>query len=304
MFVLYTSPVLDLLSSYGLLGHAYADDTQAYKHCKIVDLADTLNLLQRSFSALSDWMLCNRLKLNANKTELIIFGSKYNLAKVTPTSISLNGVTVPISDSVRNLGIILDAELNFKLHSKKLTSTCFLNIKQIWQIRNCLTKSACETLVHAFVSSRLDYCNSVFAGLTKSVLHSLQLIQNAAARLVTRTNKREHISPVLIDLHWLPISQRITFKIAVLVYKSLSDACPSPRYLSLQSVSSVAGRRSLRSAARNDLLVPKYCTATYGQRPFSVVGPTVWNSLPLSLRQSVSLDSFKSGLKTFLMTMQ
>ena len=181
--------MLEIIAEHSLIGHAYADDTQTYEHCSVDDLPITFSHLQHCFSALFDWMNSNRLKLNADKTEVIIFGSRHKLSKVELNSITLNGVVVPLADSVRNLGVTLESDLSFTLHSKKLTSSCFFNIKQCWQIRNCLTQPACETLVHAFVTSRLDYCNAVLAGSNKSVLRSLQLIQNAAARLVTRSKK-------------------------------------------------------------------------------------------------------------------
>lgn len=150
------------------------------------------------------------------------------------------------------------------------------------------------------MSSRLDYCNAVLAGSNKSVMRSLQLIQNAAARLVTRSKKREHITPVLRNLHWLPIPDRITFKVAITVFKYFNNPHTAPSYLHLPSVNTLSGRRSLRSASRNDLLVPRSLSATYGQKSFFVVGPKIWNSLPLVLRLTPTLASFKSQLKTYL----
>lgn len=276
----------------------YADDTQTYKHCFYKDLNETVTQLQNCFDALNQWMSSNRLKLNAEKTDIITFGSKHWLSKVPINTISLNGIPITISTSVRNLGFILDAELNFSKHSSHLTSSCFFQLRQLWQIRACLTQASCEILVHAFISSQLDYCNAVFAGCNKSVLKSIQLIQNAAARLVCRKRKWEHISPVLHDLHWLPVADRLTFKVAIHVFNSIHGL--NPPYLYLPALAEVPGRRALRSSDRGDLIVPRSFTATYGPKTFFYSGPKIWNSLPSDLRSIPDLSSFKHKLKFYL----
>ena len=158
-----------------------------------------------------------------------------------------------------------------------------------------------KTLLHAFVSCRLDYCNSLFYGLPKCHIGKLQTVQNAAARLFGGLRKYDHISPVLkYDLHWLPIKQRVDFKIATLVYKSLHQM--APRYLTTMCrpvAQSVYLARN-RSAARGDLLYHRWNTVSYGQRCFQYSAPVVWNSLPTDLRSKQSLTAFRRDLKTYL----
>jgi len=108
---------------------------------------------------------------------------------------------------VRNLGVILDSNLNFNSHIKSITSAAFYHLKNITRIKGIVSKPDLERLIHAFVSSRLDYCNSLLTGLSKRAVRQLQYIQNAAARILTRTRKYDHISPVLRFLHWLPVTQ-------------------------------------------------------------------------------------------------
>ena len=149
--------------------------------------------------------------------------------------------------------------------------------------------------------SRLDYCNSLCHGINEGLLNKLQHIQNAAARLVTDTRKYDHITPVLRDLHWLPIRQRIIFKLAIMVYKCQHGLCPS--YLAEDCIllSATRGRQHLRSAGRLELLVPRTRTVTFGPRAFTVAGPGVWNSLPPALREpTLSFNCFRRGLKTCL----
>ena len=167
-------------------------------------------------------------------------------------------------------------------------------------IRSSLTRESTESLVHAFISSRLDYGNAVLLGIGSGLIERLQLIQNAAARLVSGTRKFDHITPVLKEMHWLPVRQRIIYKVAMLVFKCLTSRAPGYLTTDCMLVASTAGRRHLRSANSSMLVVPRSRTEI-GSRRFAVVGPTVWNSLPQQLRVTdCSLATFRRSLKTHL----
>ena len=154
----------------------------------------------------------------------------------------------------------------------------------ISKIRKYLTEGTTEILVHAFVSSKLDYCNSLLYGLPKHMISSLQSVQNTAARIVTLTKKFDHITPVLIQLHWLPVHFQISFKVLLLVYKALNGM--APLYIT-ELLSYHTCSRMLRSTDQKFLVVPKSRLKTYGDKAFSVAAPKLWNELPLDLR---SLD--------------
>ena len=128
-------------------------------------------------------------------------------------------------------------------------------------------------------------------------LKKLQYVQYTAARIITQTRKFDHITPVLSDLHWLPVSYRIVFKILLLVFKSLNNLSSS--YLA-DRLSYQSHSRSLRSASKQLLEQTRSFTKTYGDKAFSVCAPKLWNSLPLDWRKSPSLTGFKKGLKTYL----
>ena len=134
-------------------------------------------------------------------------------------------------------------------------------------------------------------------GLPDTVIGKLQLIQNAAARLVTRTKPREHISPILQELHWLPIRKRIAYKIALLTYKALNNL--APLYI-IDLVQPYSSTRTLRSSSQFMLRYPRISRSSYGQRSFTSAAPRVWNNLPVYVRGASSLMMFKSRLKTFL----
>ena len=151
-------------------------------------------------------------------------------------------------------------------------------------------------LCHAFITSRIDNLNSLLFKIPEYQLHKLQLVQNSVARLIKRLKRSDHITPALLELHWLPIPERIQYKILLLVYKCLIQKAPS--YLT-SMIHPYQPTRSLRSSSQH-LLQEVKTSKRYGERAFAVCGPMLWNSLPLHIRQSDSVETFKCSLKTFL----
>ena len=187
--------------------------------------------------------------------------------------------------------------MNLEFHVKKITQSCFYHLRNIAKIKSILTTQDLEKIIHAFVSSRLDYCNGLYSTLSSSSIHRLQLIQNTAARILTNTTRRAHITPVLAALHWLPIKSRIDFKILLITYKALHDLAPS--YIS-ELLHDKPNVRPLRSSNKGLLVIPPSNLKTKGDRAFEVVAPTLWNALPLAIKNAPSVDVFKNLLKTHL----
>ena len=173
----------------------------------------------------------------------------------------------------------------------------YYQIHRIRRIRKFLTSPAAKTIVHSLVASRLDYCNSVLAGLPDNIIQKLQSVQNSAARLVCHVKKHDHITPVLKNLHWLPFRQGILFKVLVVTYKALHGL--APKYIS-DLVEPYVPRRSLCSSNKQSLVVPRYKTQSYGARAFSIFGPTEYNKLPEHITSAPTVTCFKSRLKTHL----
>ncbi len=159
-----------------------------------------------------------------------------------------------------------------------------------------LTVSDAEKLVHAFMTSRLEYCNALLGGCPASSINKLQIVQNPAVRVLTRSRKYDHITPILQSLHWLPIKFRISYTILLIAYKALNGLAPA--YLT-NLLSRYNPTRSLRSQ-NFGLLGHRVAKSTKGGRTFSYLAPKLWNSLPDNVRGSDTLSLFKSRLKTSL----
>ena len=214
-FTIYTSPVRDIILKYNLNYHVYADDTQLYITFKSSqEPADScITTLEKCIQEIRSWMRQNFLKLNDEKTEFLLFGSRQQLSKVSLPFITIGDSQITPSSQARNLGVIFDSTMTLKPHISNIVRVSSFHIRNISRIRKYmyLNQSAAEQIIHAFVTSRLDNGNALFYGLPQNQISRLQHIQNTAARVVTLSRKSCHITPILKELHWLPVSQRIVF---------------------------------------------------------------------------------------------
>ena len=225
IFSMYTAPIGDIISAHGLDHMTYADDTQIYLILNQSDRSNAISSLEKCICDVKSWSIRNKLMFNDSKTEVVHLSSKFKKSPSFP-KISIGDLTIDISNSAKSLGVIIDNTLQMKAHIKGIVRAASFAIYRIGQLSKYLDRCSIERLVHAFVSSRLDCCNSLLYGLPVGEIAKLQRVQNAAARLVSRTKKHEHISPVLHDLHWLPIRHRIAYKIALLTFKSIHGMSP------------------------------------------------------------------------------
>ena len=188
-------------------------------------------------------------------------------------------------------------------HISSVARSCFFALRQLGQLRPHMNMETSKAVAVALIQSKLDYCNSCLWGVPEHQLGRLQKIQNTAARIVTKTTKRSsHITPVLKDLHWLPIEKRIQHKLLSVTYSCVKDSL-APEYLK-ELVSSSLHKRSTRSTSQSLLKVASvdsHKKKTQGARSFECVAPKVWNGLPRDLRDCKTKQSFRKQLKTFFL---
>ena len=298
LFLMYTKPLLNSIDQQHIQNQSFADDTQLYKSSKPSDVLHSIDSIQSCINGVRGWMTDNRLKLNDDKTEAILFHSKTSFSSSTkPDSLQVGSSSIPFAPSARNLGFIITQDMSLDAHITQTCRTAYAAIRQISTIRQYLTTSATKTLVCAFVLSRLDYCNSLLSGSPQNLLKKLDKVQYSAARLVMQARKTDHITPILRSLHWLPIHARIEYKIGVLCHNFFSDL--SPLYLS-SCLTVYAPCRNLRSSSDDRILCVPRTKSKFGDRSFSCFAPKFWNSLPQNIRHIHSTASFKSALKTYL----
>ena len=223
LFTMYSAPLQDIITQHGLKCVMYADDTQLYV---IFHPSDKNSAMQKLVTCVNDikvWSTSNKLKFNDSKTEVMFFASRFVPTESLQT-VNIGSSPVTPKSDVRNLGVMLDNGLCMTKHVSNVCRSAAMAIYKIGQIRKYLDLKTTERLIHAFVTSRLDYCNCLLYGLPQYELSKLQRIQNSAARLTSR--KRDDVESVLQELHWLPIAKRIEFKILLITYKCLHGLAP------------------------------------------------------------------------------
>jgi hypothetical protein len=302
LFTLYIQPLCDHLRDRGLSFHMYADDLQVYIACPTPstgDIKDSLQMLERNIVLIRKWMRQNRLRLNNEKTELILFGTT-KMYNDIPNGLSINvGVeTISCKSPVKNLGVLMDKNLSFDSFINDTVKKCFSTLSSLFKIRKYLDIDTSKMLFQCLIMSRLDYCNSVLKGTPKKLLTKLERIQNVGARFIFRLERRSGTSSYKCRLHWLPIAERIDYKLLTIIYKCLNDDC-APEYLT-EMFGIQVHTRDLRSNYQTTLarVTPNY--VTIGGRSLSVTGPLLWNNLSVEARTSQSINIFKKNIKTYL----
>ena len=278
--------------------HFYADDIQLYLSFNSLggdDQACSVARVEFCVREIDNWMTRNKLKLNRDKTQLLVVSSIY-LPRPSLDSIVVGDYRVCSSITARNIGVVFDQTLSREKHVISVCKSALFCLRNIAKIREYLTVESTKILFHAFVICRLDNCNSLLVCSPKYLIQKLQRIQDCAARLA-QLPRAARASPVLQELHCLPVDERIIFKVLLITYKALNNL--GPVFISNLLVR-YEPSRNLRSTDKYLLQIPKTRLKTYGDRAFSVSAPRLWNVLPMEIKLSPSDSVFKNRLKTHL----
>ena len=297
---MYTKPLLAIIDSHSIIHYSFSDDIQLQMSAPPDRMSDLPNSMQSCKSDLKALATANMLKLNDNKTELMLVTSNRtkHLHKL-PTSITIGNAQILFKQSEKNMGFTLDCHLTMHAHVSNIARTCYIEQRCLASIHRFLTSTATATRVSAFVFSRIYYCNSLLFGSTHVTSH-LQRIQNYAARVILHLPKSSNITTYLKSFHWLPVKVRSTYKIACLCYHCHSSTAPS--YVADMLHKKPLHTRITRSSSYSMPLLnrPAHSKATHGDRSFSFASSSVWNTIPNDVRCAPSLSSSKSRLNTNL----
>ena len=237
--------------------------------------------------------------MNSSKTEFIMFGHRAQLNKCIRNELNVNSESVARSNEIKYLGAWLDENLSLHKHITVKCATAMSHLQRIKLIRHNLSTETCHTLVRGLVLSHLDYANAILCQLPDVAINKMQRVQNASARLICKLKFRESVTKAMKLLHWLPIRQRIDYKILCLVHRCMINEAPA--YLKDLFKVMPTRRGGLRSESDGKRLeVPFTKAKTFAAHSISVYGPTKWNSLPKELQDCTEHQQFKSGVKTFL----
>jgi len=298
----YASTMQEIIKKFEEIDvSGYADDHALKTEIKVGTESNEIQRVEKMEEGLNDidtWMKQNRLKMNGEKTEVIYFGTKPQLKKLTTNRLKVGDQTVDAIEGIGYLGGDLDNNMTMKSFIAKKCRIASYNLYNIAKLRKYLTRDTCSTLMQTLVISHLDYANAILVNLSKKSLQPLQRIQNMAAKITLLRSRDESATEARKELHWLPIEKRIQYKVCLTVHKCRKNE--APKYLqNLLSEKKDTGH-STRQSNEELLEIPKTNKSTFADRSFSVAGPKLYNDLPTNTKEAPSTETFKKRLKTHL----
>ena len=291
LFILYIKQLECIATKHGLQIHIYADDTQLYISFKPDTSLAVIETVEECLTDIKNWMLANFLKLNTDKTKIIIIRPQKNNEDLN-FEIMYDNAVIEQSKTVKSLGVLLDSDMSMTSMILEKCRSCYYHLRNIGRIKYSLDHDLRILMVNNLILSKLDYCNALLANTPKFQIEKLQKVENAAVRLIFNSNRRKSAKPYLKRAHFLPIEQRIEFKLCLIVFKIVNNECPL--YLT-EHFKLFSPNRELRVG--RDFFTLVLPNKRYHKTIFYRM-IQCWNKLPLKIRTSDSVSVFKSRLKT------
>ena len=254
LFSAFIAPLADVIDSFHISHHQYADDTNLSFLLSIRSTELFWRTVSECLNSVKSWFLTNGLLVNPGKSDSILIGTTVQTRKVDSSGVKMGGSKIPLSDKIKSLGVVFDQRLTFENHVKAVCRTCNFHIKSLRVLRPSLDTGTAEIIGRSIIMSRLDYCNSLLAFTSKRNIHRLQMVQNQLARVVSGSGYRQSAAPILLSLHWLPVQRRIEYKVVNMVFKSRMNSLPE--YLS-RGLTVYTSVWPTRSSLQNTYVVPR-----------------------------------------------
>lgn len=267
--------------------------THLYSSDSLCNASPTPGCLTSCTSDVATWCTVHRLQFSVDQTEAIWFGCRINLSKLD----SSHKTMTLGAEHVDAVSIVRDLELSWKQHIAKLSSGCFLNLRHIRQLHRRVCRDISTHLILVLVTSRLDHCNSILAGPPCNTIRPLQRVQNTAVSLIFDLNTRDYVTTGLIQLHWLPVQYRITYKLCALRFAIHTRQSPVYMANLVSIASSRSSRSNFQSSDSRDYVKPRV-RSKLSERAYFYARPSAWNARPTFICSQAALSGFKRALKT------
>lgn len=274
--------------------HYYADDVQLKLSFKVSELDQAVNSINEDLNSFYDITMKNGLKINATKTEAILIGNKKLKSELNQEIVlKVKNEKIKFSESVKNLGVVMDDQLTYKKHVTNLCQSAYAKLRSLYHLRNYISKEAKLKLSDSLVLSRLNYCDAVYGPcITAENVHKLQKVQNSCVRFALHVPYRDHISPYLSDIGWMDMRTRRWVHLCCLVYKVIKSQ--KPEYLSEKLEKRSEAHTQTTRRCNSTLSIPVHSTAHF-KNSFSYQAANIYNQIPDDLK-NLSYLSFKSSL--------
>jgi hypothetical protein len=277
---------------------SYVDDSKILLSFPLREIDSAITNLEQDLHRVASWCCENNLLINPGKTKYMIIGTKQLMNRLpTDISVSFLGKSLRPADFAKDLGVTLDSHLNYDNHTSLLVSLCMNKLYQINRAKNSFDTKTLSEIISSLVISKILYCSSVWSNTSATNVKKVQSIQNFACKIITKSRKYDHVTPLLRKLNWLPVDKLLYFRDAVLMYKCVNNLAPDYLCNKLIKRSSIHNR-STRTC--DSLQIPLFKTAA-GQRTFAFRALHIWNNLEKNLKDSSSLKTFKAALKKDLL---